>query len=396
MLAACSRAPMPDRSLWNGAVELPEGISVPVRMSLDFASQKPAGYFLVGDEQTAIPEISRNNNTLILGFSEYSAEIQATWNGSQLVGNYLRIRSNGTKSLRFTASPESGSANRPAAEILQAPLPTGNFQVLFQGEDKVDDATTAKFWIMNSDLQGTFIAPDGDYGLLVGAPSGERIQLSRFTGWQAIALVLEHQAGTWSGQFHAASNDKPRSFTLQPRAGLNVEMPATKLTAMKDPNAEFAFSCLSLSGETVRHTDARFKGKALILDIMGTWCHNCLDEAPVLQDLQEQFGKDGFEVVGLSFEITDDSSLGRKNLQLYSDRFGLTYPLLFCGSIDDDNVDKQINSQLNDFFAYPTSIFVDKNHKVRAIHSGFKGPGTGDEFQAQIREFQELSRRLVE
>jgi hypothetical protein len=87
--------------------------------------------------------------------------------------------------------------------------------------------------------------------------------------------------------------------------------------------------------------------------------------------------------------------LGRKNLELYRDRFGLTYPLLFCGSLDDDNVDKQINSQLDNFFAYPTAIFVDRNRRVQAIHSGFKGPGTGDAFQAQIREFQELSRRLL-
>src|SRR4029077_12168670 len=120
----------------------------------------------------------------------------------------------------------------------------------------------------------------------------------------------------------------------------------------------------------------------------------CLDEAPVLQHLQEQFGKDGLEVVGLSFEISDDRALAKKNLQLYKDRFGLTYTLLFCGSLDDDK--KQIGSQLDSFFAYPTTIFIDKNHKVTAIHSGFRGPGTGDEFPAQIREFAALAARIVQ
>ena len=165
---------------------------------------------------------------------------------------------------------------------------------------------------------------------------------------------------------------------------------------MKNPKAEFAFSGVSLSGETVRDTDERFKGKALIVDIMGTWCHNCLDEAPVLQRLQEQFGKDGLEIIGLSFEISDDPAQARKNLQLYKNRFGLTYTLLFCGTLDDENVKKQIHSQLNNFFAYPTTIFIDKNHQVQTIHSGFKGPGTGDEFQRQIREFEELARKLVQ
>src|SRR5262249_17099301 len=151
----------------------------------------------------------------------------------------------------------------------------------------------------------------------------------------------------------------------------------SKRTAMKNGVTQFAFSGISISGETVRHTDDRFKGKTLIVDIMGTWCHNCLDEAPVLQKLQERFGKDGMEIVGLSFEVSDDPALARKNLQLYKDRFGLTYTLLFCGSVDDANVNKQINSQLAGFFAYPTTIFIDKNHRVQSVHSGFRGPGTG-------------------
>ena len=139
--------------------------------------------------------------------------------------------------------------------------------------------------------------------------------------------------------------------------------------------------------------------REVALDVRRPWIHregkHCLDEAPVLQQLQQQFGKDGFEVVGLSFEISDDPALARKNLQLYKDRFGLTHTLLFCGSLDDENVKKQIHSQLDNFFAYPTALFIDKNHRVQSIHSGFKGPGTGDEFQLQIRDFQDLTKKLL-
>jgi thiol-disulfide isomerase/thioredoxin len=386
---------MPEQGMWHGAVQLPDGISVPFSMNLDFSGAKPTGYFLVGDEKTPIPEISRSRDSLTFGFSEYAAEMQATWSGGQLSGNYLRIRSDGTKSFRFTASPDAGPSDERVAESSSAALPTGNYQVLFQAEEKTDDTTVAKLWSKDGALYGTFIAPDGDYGLLTGKPSGERIQLSRFTGWQAIAIVLERQERTWLGRFYAASSATPRSFILRPRADLHVEIPATKRTMMKNPNAEFVFSGVSLTGETVRNSDERFKGKALIVDVMGTWCHNCLDEAPVLQQLQEQFGKDGLEIVGLSFEINDDPALAKKNLQLFKDRFGLTYTLLFCGSLDDENVKKQLHSQLDNFFAYPTAIFIDRNRKVQAIHSGFKGPGTGDEFQAQIREFQELASKLV-
>jgi thiol-disulfide isomerase/thioredoxin len=380
--------------MWQGTVELADGVLVPLRMSLDFSGGRPAGYFLVGDEKTQIPEISKKGDAVTLGFSEYSAEIQATWDGAQLSGNYLRIRPDGTKSLKFTASPEKG-ASKPANDLPSLPPPDGNYQVFFQAVKVIDDSTVAKFWNKKGVLYGTFIAPDGDYGLLVGRPSAKGIQLSRFTGWQAIAITLEQDGGVWSGRFYAASEPKPQSFVLQPRADIDVQIPAIKKTVMKNPKAEFSFSCISLPGETVRNTDESFKGKALIVDIMGTWCHNCLDEAPVLQRLQERFGKDGLQIVGLSFEITDDPAQGKKNLQLYKDRFGLTYSLLFCGSLDEANVKKQIHRQLDNFFAYPTTIFIDKNHVVQAIHSGFKGPGTGEEFQQQIREFEELAAKLV-
>ena len=382
---------MPEQGMWQGSVELPAGISVPLRMELDFSAAMPGGYFLVGDEKTPIPEISKSGDSVTLRFSEYSAEVRATWNGSHLNGKYLRIRSDGTKSLKFTASPEMSSYQERA----RAAPPNGNYQVLFRDENKVDTTTVAKFWTSGGTLYGTFIAPDGDYGLMEGKPSGKGVQVSRFTGWQAIAIVLEPEAEAWSGKLYAASEPKPRAFDLRPRDDLNVATPAAKRTVMKNPSAEFAFSGVSLSGETMRNTDERFKGKPLIVDIMGTWCHNCLDEAPVLQGLQERFGKDGLEVVGLSFEISDDRAVAKKNLQLYKDRFGLTYTLLFCGSIDDENVKKQIENQLDNFFAYPTAIFVDRNHRVQAIHSGFKGPGTGDEFQRQIREFEELTGKLV-
>jgi thiol-disulfide isomerase/thioredoxin len=382
--ASCThKQPIPEKSAWAGTVELTPGVNLPFQMNLDLANPRPTGYFLIGDEQAPIPEIERMGDDVTFKFSEYGAEMRGTWNGRDWTGKYLRIRSTETKSFNFTASPQP--AVKPAVHV-DAP-PVGNYQV--------NETTVAKLWAKDGALFGTFIATDGDYGLLEGRPAGRGIQLNRFTGWQAIAIVLEPgSGGTLTGTLYAAANDKPQDLSLRTRTGLNLEPPASQQTAVKDPQAGFNFSGLSLSGETIRSTDQRFKGKALIVDIMGTWCHNCMDEAPVLEQLQKRYGKDGLEVVGLSFEIAEDPALGRKNLQLFKDRFGITYTLLFCGSMDDDNVNRQIHSQLDHFFAYPTTIFMDKSHRVQFVHSGFKGPGTGGEFQAQQNEFQNLVRKL--
>jgi thiol-disulfide isomerase/thioredoxin len=388
-LASCQPAPrpLPERTTWHGILHLPE-TTISFRLELDLSGAKPQGSFIVGDEKTPIPEISRDGDALTFSFSEYGAEMRATWDGGQLKGDYLRHRASGTKSFIFSASPDG-----PPSQSRSVAAPTGTFQVVFEGQAPEETATVASIWKEGpSAYYGTFIAPDGDYGLLEGVPTPQGIQFGRFTGWQAIAIDLKLDGGNWSGTFHAAHNDKPKPFTLQMGEWSAAE---GKEAAMKKAKNPFAFECTALTGETVRHTDDRFKGKALAVDIMGTWCHNCMDESPVLQELYTQYGKDGFEVVGLSFEIKDDVELGKKNLTLFKGRYGLTYPLLYCGSTDDANVDKRLKNQLDNFFAYPTTLFIDKKGKVQSIHSGFQGPGTGDRYPLQVKKLHELTQQAL-
>jgi len=386
---------MPEQSNWNGTIELAQGrITLPFRMFLDLRSTKPTGYFLVGEEQSPIPEIMRQGDSLAFGFSEYGAEMRGTWDGAQWRGTYVRRRGGQTTSLKFSASPETSSTNDREVPPDGNASPAGKYGVYFEGENRNESATVATLRMKGQSLYGTFIAPDGDYGLLVGKPSSRELQLNRFTGWQAIAITLRQSGENWSGNFYF-QNDKPRAFMLEPRANLDVAPPPKLQTAVKNPEGGFKFEGVSIAGETVRSSDDRFKGTPLIVDIMGTWCHNCIDESPVLNELQRQYGGQGLQVVGISFEIKDDLELAKKNLALYKDRLGLTYTLLFCGSIDDANVKSRLRSQLDNFFAYPTTLFIGRDGRVQEIHSGFKGPGTGEEFQSQVREFHELAEKLV-
>ena len=393
-LPSCRR-PMPEQGTWVGTIELAQGnIHVPFRMELDLRSTKPTGSFLVADEKTVIPEITRQDDYVLFEFSEYGAEMRGTWDGHQLNGTYLRHRTQSDTLLKFTASPGANATTQRDVQLSANQVPSGKYQVYWSDEDRTKSAIVATFWTKGESLYGTFIAPDGDYGLLVGKPSGGKVQLNRFTGWQAIAITLEQKEGMWSGNYFF-QNDKPRAFVLSLRANNESAALPVRQTTMKNPEARFTFEGVSISGETIRGTDDRFKGKPLIVDIMGTWCHNCLDSGPLLEELQKTHEKDGLQVVGISFEVNDDVQLAKKNLQLFKHGKNLTYTMLYCGSLDDDNVNKRLRSQLNDFFAYPTTLFIGRDGKVQAISSGFKGPGTGEEYQNQIREFHELAEKLV-
>jgi thiol-disulfide isomerase/thioredoxin len=376
---------------WIGSVELAPGKTVMFKAELDLKSVPPIGYLIVGDERTPVPEITVDGNVLRFDFSEYGADMHGTFDDKTWRGEYRRHRANETKSFVFSAtrttSLNPATSSGSAAEALET---TNNFNVRFEDEKDADASTSAKFWKTGESLLGTFIAPDGDYGLLEGvAENNGNIAFHRFTGWQATRIDLHKTSDQWTGSFLAASIDKARAFVLEP----SMPAVATERTKMRNPSATFEFACEAATGETVRNTD--FKGKALIVDIMGTWCHNCLDSAPVLQQLQLRHEQQGLQVVGLSFEIRDDARLAQKNLDLFRQRFGLTYRLLFCGDLDDANIDRRLKNQLDGFFAYPTTLFIDREGKVQSIHTGFKGPGTGDEFASEVALFNSRAEQLI-
>jgi thiol-disulfide isomerase/thioredoxin len=278
---------------------------------------------------------------------------------------------------------------------ISAGLPlVGKYHAYISSTKGIDSTTTANFWMKNDSIFGTLIAPDGDYGLFAGIRTGSKATLSRFTGWQAFIMELEGHGTHWNGNLYARSG-KPMEFILVPQPMFASEQTPSNITTLKNLKKPIAFFGITSTGRMVSSEDKSFRNKALLIDIMGTWCHNCMDAAPLLQQIYSEFGKDGLEVIGLAFEISDNPELAKKNLALFQKRFGITYPVLFCGSTNDANVELKLRSQLNDFYAYPTTIFVDRKGIVKKIHVGFNGPGTGEEYQRQIQQYYETVKQLV-
>jgi peroxiredoxin len=43
---------------------------------------------------------------------------------------------------------------------------------------------------------------------------------------------------------------------------------------------------------------------------------------------------------------------------------------------------------LEKFMAFPTLMIIDKRGKIRKIHTGFSGPGTGTHYTEFVKEFE--------
>ncbi len=392
ILVGCQK-PVPERAYWSGQLHRTDGKSLPFRAFIDLQSLTPSGYFLVGEERTPIPEIQHQGDSLILIFSEYNAAIRGVLNGSHWEGNYIRYRSTAL-SIPFTASAEALEPHQLQSTMKPAIPLLGKFRAFLREGNSIDSTTVASFWTKNDSVFGTLIAPDGDYGLNAGIQIGTTAALSRFTGWQAQLFELRQTGSSWNGTFYVR-DEPPVELTLEPLLTSTNNVASGQETKITNPKIPFVFSGITSEGDSLNNTSNRFKRKVLIVDIMGTWCHNCMDESPILQQLYEEYRDKGLEIVGLSFEINDDVSQAKKNMGLYQKRFGLTFPLLFCGSTDNKYVGPQLRSQLTNFYAYPTALFIDKNGKIQLVHIGFRGPGTGEEFQAEVKHLYDIVKKLT-
>jgi thiol-disulfide isomerase/thioredoxin len=271
---------------------------------------------------------------------------------------------------------------------------SGEFRTYLYRGDDIDSVSTARFWSENGRVLGTVIHPSGDWGLLEGSYDGDSLRLGRLTGWQAIYVELGRSESGWSGRRYVRGNP-PIDMELRPLRA-DEELVPTEITTMKRPESSFEFACTTLEGDTLSQQDEPFKDRPLVIDIMGTWCHNCMDAAPVLNRMHRDYADEGLQVASLSFELTDDPEAARRNIGLFVDRYDIEYPVLFCGDLSVENVERRLHAQLENFFSYPSTIFMGRDGLVDDIHVGFSGPGTGEElFQEQIEHLEEAVSRIV-
>ncbi|MGB1558585.1 MAG: TlpA family protein disulfide reductase [Oceanococcaceae bacterium] len=99
------------------------------------------------------------------------------------------------------------------------------------------------------------------------------------------------------------------------------------------------------------------QGKVLYVDIWASWCPPCRIALPILQDLRERYGAQGFEVLGLNV----DSDLRAAKMAL--SRAGTSYPVLH--SLPDAELTALGIKTM------PTAFLLDRSGRVRLVHEGF-------------------------
>jgi len=227
-----------------------------------------------------------------------------------------------------------------------------------------------------SSVEATILRIDGDTGTLNGHFDHGVLRLSHYAGERptllevtprtdgSLGLVLTDSSGR--RELSALTKDRGTAAGAAPSDPMNF-------TTVSDKAAPFAFNFPDLAGKAVSNTDPRFRHKVVVIDVMGSWCPNCHDEAPYLQALYAKHHSEGLEVVALDFEQPDQLAKPDR-LRAFIQRYGLTYTVLLAGQPKEAAAKLPQTVNLN---AWPTTFFIGRDGRVKAVHVGFTSPGSG-------------------
>jgi thiol-disulfide isomerase/thioredoxin len=371
--------------LWDASVVVNK-LEIPFRFEIAGDGANVKGSFFNGDEKVTSTSGSLENGTLTLAFDEYGTKVIATVKDGALEGEYNR----GTR-----GAPYPFKAKRFTPVVVgdtNIPTIAGLWNIQVGKSSKGEAAWQLIVRQSGAEVSAAILRVDGDTGALTGSFRDGKFVLSHFSGARPSLLELTPAADGTLAVVQGRDEPLTALRAEQARAkGLPEPSDPSRFTSVKDPTEPLRFSFPDLSGRTVSNTDEKFRGKVVIVNIGGSWCPNCHDEAPFLADLYKKYKGQGLEIVLLSFEEAEQMK-NPARVRAFIKRYGIDYTVLVPGEPRElaDKMPQGVN--LNSF---PTSFILGRDGRVRSVHAGFPGPASGEFHKQAKAEITATVERLL-
>ena len=380
-MAAC--APAPDTlslaGRWDATIVVND-LEIPFAFEIADDGQTVQGTFFNGELRITSTGGRFDDDTLSLAFDQYATSIEASYANGQLEGRYER---GARRSYPFHARPatpiEAASAEAPSIAGVWI-IPTES--------SKGERAWRFIVRQVGGEVSGAILRVDGDTGNLTGSYRDGTFVMSHFSGARPLLLEVTLED---DGSLRLLQNRRRELVAVRSDSAAAAELPEPSdpslHTTVADPDEPFHFSFPDLEGRIVTNGDQLFAGKVVVVNITGSWCPNCHDEAPFLSNLYNTYHGLGLEIVALSFE-EEDQLANPTRLRAFIEKYDLDYTFLLAGVPEQLNEKVPQGVNLN---AFPTTFILGRGGRVRAVHAGFPSPASGsfytdvlDEVTSQI------------
>lgn len=393
-LPICALAAAPKTTPWLGqweATATHDRITVPFHFEVVQGAHGIEGRFFNGDEPIASNAAIVDGDHLVLRYDAFDRvlDLQRRPDGS-VDGSYASASANAKATpWRIVAHP----GNAPSVADEGAPNIDGLWILPAHSKKKNEYAWR---FIAHQDfgrLSASVLRVGGDTGALTGLWKDGQWNLSNFSGSRAeVATVKPSRTAAGDVILEVTlsdpHSDEAHYTAYRPETARKLGLPdapdLSEHTGVRDRDEVFAFSFKDLDGHLVSNTDARFRNKVVLVDVSGSWCPNCHDEAPFLDALYRKYHARGLEIVTLDFEDADEYA-DPARLRAFVQRYKPPFPVLLAGVTD--QAQEKLPQAVN-LDSWPTTFFIARDGRVKHVHAGFSAAATGDFHSAIEKEFE--------
>ncbi len=380
---------------WRAVLERKDGHEIVFNIESKDSSGKKILYIENAAERLLVDDIRAKEDSILIVLPFFESQIHASLSADKhlLKGWWIKRTAGKDQLMPFAAY--AGQDYRYPVLAPASKNISGRWAVSFINEGKEPDPSVGEFAQQGNQVTGTFLNPTGDYRYLEGTVNGDSVQLSCFDGGHSYLFTARiTDSSLVDGRFFSGPvYEQSWTGRKDPNASLPDEFSLTKL---KQPNARLDFSFRDLDGRMVSINDKRFNNKVILVQIMGSWCPNCMDETRFLSGLYDQYHGKGVEIIGLAYERSTDFARSRKSLSSFQQRFNVHYPILITGvTVGDPQRTEKTLPQLQSIEGFPTTLFIDKSGRVQKIHTGFNGPATGEHYEKEKQVFYTIIDEML-
>ncbi|MBO0324161.1 TlpA family protein disulfide reductase [Muricauda sp. CAU 1633] len=377
---------------WLGKLEVSESQLLPFNFTL---SMDENGKYMMemrnGEEVIHVDEIKINGDSLYIRMPIFEGHFSGTFTETRMQGDF--IEEGKERSVPFTAF--HGIKDRFEVDKDATVNISGIWEAYFDVNTQNEYPAKGIFMQNGNKVKGTFRTKTGDYRYLDGVVTGDSLKLSAFDGSHVFLFMAQVTDSTLDGTFYSGRHAVQEFLGARNEA---FELPdVDSLTYLREGYDTFNFTFPDTSGKMVSLSDPQFKGKPVLVQIMGTWCTNCLDETRFYVDFLEKNPQLDVKLVALAFEYAKTQEKAFEGITRLKDRTGADYPILLAqyGTSNKQKANEKL-PMLNHILSYPTTIYIDRNGAVKKIHTGFNGPATGEKYEQFKKQFAETIRELAQ
>jgi thiol-disulfide isomerase/thioredoxin len=390
--------PFLEEGKWHGKLELNEETILPFTFVIERMNESKNCSFKIlnGKEEITLQFKGIQKDSLLLEFPVYGTYlVLKAKENRQLNGFWINPNKTSNNSIKCTIT--KGYVKRFEGAILKdnQNMPTsikGRWETTF--EPKTTDAFKAVglFEQHNDELSGTFLTETGDYRYLEGNVIKDSFYLSSFDGSQLLLFRGKiYSEDSISGDFYRGKQNKYGWKAIKNPA-YELRNPE-KLTYQKT-SEKFQIKFIDKEGKEFSYPTKETENKVVILQIMGTWCPNCIDETGFLVEMYQKYKYKGLEIIGLCYENGQTIDSQKERINRVIKQFNATYPFVLAGSAKLESVAIHFN-MLNHIMSFPTTIFIGRDGYIKKIHTGFNGPGTGTYYEVYTKETELFLQELL-